>query len=506
MKHLLSQHRLLLVPLLLTIGILTAAAKSESTSYEITITKEAPRIATVEASLVPDEDIIFMNDEGDQGLTHGWSTFVHGLEVLDASGEPIGASYEPLSRWRLERIPTGPVTVRYKVLLQHDRFPLNFGDNGAAYARDGAVMWAGRALFVAGRKDRDIEVIFDLPEGWVVSTPWALADDQPGTFLVSGTTDLVNSAFMAGKHIEQVVRKGNLELRLALTGPQVTAAQDLFASELAKYLDYYETTIGSAPRRKMIVIAADSSYWGGEVMGRAISLSVGGEITASNPMLAHIFAHEIAHLWGLDMNFSDTNEEELYWFYEGMLAEYLSYLANVRLGDIPEEMFLAQVADHHSKYRAAWQPGLSMSTAGLEKAEHYDLIYSGGMMTAAALDLAVRAETNNQQGLEDLIRTLYLDYPRTGGARSKASTELLESGDISTIVASLSGDEAGIALRSWVDGSEEIPLSDLLAEAGLILLETTTDGESIPEIRRLDGPSEQQNAIYRTLVAPASRK
>jgi predicted metalloprotease with PDZ domain len=146
-----------------------------------------------------------------------------------------------------------------------------------------------------------------------------------------------------------------------------------------------------------------------------------------------------------------------------------------------------------------------MSTAGREKAEHYDLIYSGGMMTAAALDLAVRAETNNQQGLEDLIRTLYLDYPKTGGSRSKASTEVLDSGDISTIASSLSGDEAGTALSSWVDGSQEIPLSDLLAKAGLRLVEETTDGETVLEIHRIDSPSEQQSAVYRTLVAPVSR-
>ena len=505
MKYLMPQRRPLLLPLLLAIGMLAGATWSQGANYKITINAESPRIATVEASLVPDNEMVFMNDEGDQGLMHGWSTFVHGLEVLDASDEPIGTNYEPLSRWRLERIPAEPVTVRYKVLLQHDRFPLNFGDNGAAYARDEAVMWAGRALFVAGQEARDIEVVFELPEGWRVTTPWAVADDRADRFLVSDTDELLNSAFMAGTHVEQVVRKGDLELRLALAGSEVTAAKDLFAAELAKYLDYYESTLGPAPRRQMLVIAADSSYWGGEVMGRAISLSVAGEVSGPNPMLAHLFAHEIAHLWGLDMNFSENNEEELYWFYEGMLAEYLSYLANVRLGDMPEEMFLAQVADNYSKYKAAWQPGLSMSTAGREKAEHYDLIYSGGMMTAAALDLAVRAETNNQQGLEDLIRTLYLNYPKTGGSRSKASTEVLDSGDISTIASSLSGDEAGTALSSWVDGSQEIPLSDLLAKAGLRLVEETTDGETVLEIRRIDGPSEQQSVVYQTLVAPVSR-
>jgi predicted metalloprotease with PDZ domain len=374
MTHFSLHIKVLAISVTFGLGSIVVALASQAASYTVTISSESPRAAVVEAQFRPDDGVIWMNDDGDQGLPHGWSTFVRGLEVRGPEGKPIDVVYEPLSRWRLEGTETGPLSVRYEVLLQHDRFPLNFGDNGAAYIRDGAVMWSGRALFLAGQEAQDIELQLNLPAEWKATTPWERVAGVPNRFEVVDTDDLVNSAFMVGSHLERVVRQGPLELRLALSGPEVASAEEIFASELAKYLQYYDSTIGPAPRRSMIVIAADSSYWGGEVMGRAISLSVTDEITGPNPMLAHLFAHETAHLWGLDINFAEDDKEELYWFYEGMLAEYLSYTANTRLGDISEDDLKAQLDEHYSKYKAAAEPGLSMSTVGHEKAAHYDLI------------------------------------------------------------------------------------------------------------------------------------
>lgn len=501
-KQLLSALPLVMLAVLSTAPPTTAG----ETSYTITIREDQPRVAAVEAKLVSGKDGLWMNDDGDQGLPHGWSTFVRGLEVLDPDGAPITATYEPLSRWLLDPVQSTPaggsvsVTVRYEVLLQHDRFPLNFGDNGAAYARDGAVMWSGRALFLAGQQARDIELDLVLPQGWQATTPFDRMEGTSHRFTVASTDDLMNSALMLGRHVERTVSQGPLELRLALSGPRVTAAESIFVEEVAKYLSYYESTIGPAPRRNMIVIAADSGYWGGEVMGRAISLSVADEITEPNPMLAHLFAHEIVHLWGLDINFADEDEEELYWFYEGMLAEYLSYLANVRLGDISEEEFLSQLTDHYAKYLAAAEPELSMSTAGSEKAAHYDLIYSGGMIAAAALDLAVRESTENQKGVEDLIRALYLEYPKAGGGRSRPGVALLDSEAIASLAAEVLDPENGSRLRSWVDGTALIPFESLANAAGLHAAKgdpsMATDGGFTPAA----DPTSRQKAIYDSIV------
>ena len=449
---------------------LTPAVASDAhtkTRYAVTITEDQPRLATVEATLTPSDGVLWMNDDGDQGLPHGWSTFVRGIEARGLDGETIVAIYSPLSRWQLQVPIFEPVSIRYEVLLQHDRFPLNFGDNGAAYFRDGGVMWSGRALFLAGQKTRDIELTLDIPKSWKATTPWLRIEESQNRFTIDTTEDLVNSAIMVGNHTERTVQQGPLELRLALNGPRVAAAEEIFSAELAKYLEYYDSTIGPAPRRSMIVIAADSSYWGGEVMGRAISLSVADEITGPNPMLAHLFAHETAHLWGLDINFSSEDEEELYWFYEGMLAEYFSYVAHLRLGEIDGDQFIAQVSENYSKYKAAAQPGLSMSAAGREKAAHYDLIYSGGMIAAAALDQAARENTGNTTGVETLMRFLYTEYPSSTGSRSRPGTPVLDSDSVAEIAAEVLSPELGALLRSWVEGSLTISLDTDAIKTGL---------------------------------------
>jgi len=500
-----STCTVLLMAGLATISVGLSASTSGA-SYTITITQEQPRIAVIEAVVVADQGFLWMNDDGDQDLPHGWSTFVRGLEVRDANNEVLETVYEPLSRWRLADRRTEPkndaslLTLRYEVLLQHDRFPLNFGDNGAAYMRDDAVMWSGRALFVIGQESRDIELTLRIPEDWKATTPWNRVDGEAGRYTVATTDDLVNSAFMVGAHRERTVRQGPLELRLALSGPQVSAAEEVFVAELGKYLEYYDSTIGPAPRRNMIVIAADSPYWGGEVMGRAISLSVGGEISGPNPMLAHIFAHEIVHLWGLDINFAAEDEEELYWFYEGMLAEYLSFLANVRLGDISQDEFLAQLGENFAKYQAAAEPGLSMSTAGHQKAAHYDLIYSGGMMAGAALDLVVRNGSGNQSGLEDLIRTLYVEYPKASGSRAKPGVRTLDSDAISQVAAETLDPGIAARLRAWVDGSTPIPFAAVASAAGIRLAPDEGSESADERLLYTETPTPQQQSIFDSIV------
>ena len=119
-------------------GFMAAALVAASVSaddYVVTVDQADTRLARVAATLVPDGDVIAMNDEGNQGLERGWATFVEDLGVTDEKGNALVATPEKNSRWRLTGYSGGPVKVSYVVRLKHDQVSLNFGDNGAAYAK-----------------------------------------------------------------------------------------------------------------------------------------------------------------------------------------------------------------------------------------------------------------------------------------------------------------------------------------------------------------------------------
>ena len=438
------------------------AASAAADDYVVTVDEANTRLARVVATLVPDGDAIAMNDEGNQGLERGWATFVEDLRVTDDKGNELVAAPEKNSRWRLTGYPGGPVNISYTVRLKHDQVSLNFGDNGAAYANSFGVMWAGRALFIAARSTRDVTVRFDLPKEWHVTTPWEPADKSAKVFAPRGTEDLVNSAFFAGTHTTFDLTVGSAAIRFALAGTNVMAMRDDLSEMTGKYLRYYDKTYGPAPASEMLLIASDSSYWGGEVMGRVISLSVASRPREGfNPLtvMSHVIAHEVFHLWNSNIEIADENLWQFEWFNEGFGAEYASWLGGLRLGDIDEASFLRQLGETWSKYMAKRDGKITLVAAGKDKATNEDLIYSGGLIAAATLDFRIRSESDGKRSLDDLWPYMLKTFPRGSGS--------LSLDKLAGAVRILYGDETAHALMTYVNQPAVIPLADAAQCVGL---------------------------------------
>jgi hypothetical protein len=135
--------------ILLTTGLFTGPAVAD-THYSVKIDAEMARRAHVTAQVVPgDRGLCFTRAAHDTGLTHGWATFVHDLSVKDSNGHPLTVDYDGDGCWRVA--PTDePITAEYTMLLNHDRFPNDPGDDELAYAGDWGQFWTGRALFMEG--------------------------------------------------------------------------------------------------------------------------------------------------------------------------------------------------------------------------------------------------------------------------------------------------------------------------------------------------------------------
>ena len=202
----------------------------------------------------------------------------------------------------------------------------------------------------------------------------------------------------------------------------------------------------------MVLIAADRPNWGGEVMGRAISLSIGGEPPPGfNPLttLAHVIAHEIFHVFSLIRMEVNDDHGEFQWFNEGFGAEYAAWLARFRLGEMSEEEFLAELINQVTKYEAMVDGNLTLVSAGADKAEKYDMVYSGGFVAAMALDFLVRAHTDGRQSVDDLWMYLLNHYPRGG--------EALTLGGLIDSTREIYGDSIATSLESYYSSPDAIP-------------------------------------------------
>jgi predicted metalloprotease with PDZ domain len=466
-NHVLMYFEIKKVMTVLIIFLILFSISSIADEYTIEINKNTPRVATVTATLYPSENLVLMNDEGVHGLENGWATFVENLKVVDSSNQLLSIRNVPNSRWDLTGYNGGEVTLTYRVKLGHDLIDIKFGDNGAAYATDAGVMWAGRALFIAGKPSADVTVTFDLPKSWKVTTPWESIGDHGFRFKVLNTSDLQNSAFFAGTHRSYEFTDKNATLRMALSGESTLEVQEEIVDNSNQFFKQYEGTYRSSVSSNMLIIAADRESWGGEVMGRAISLSIGDEVPPGfNPVniLSQLVGHEMFHMFSLrrlEVDEEALSDGHFEWFNEGFGAEYGTNMARIRMGEMSEAEWYAELQRNYDKYRKSLDGTVTIRSSGSEKHKYYDTAYSGGLIVAATLDFAIRDEFNGEKTLDDLWVYLLNKYP-VGGAPLTLDHLISASKE-------LYGTKISQLLERCINSTEPVPFMQYAESMGLIL-------------------------------------
>ncbi|MEE4001133.1 hypothetical protein V1T75_12390 [Tenacibaculum sp. FZY0031] len=444
---------------------------SINNAYVITISKDQPRVAKVRAKLHPDGNLIKMNEFNEHGLENGWATFVENVQVSDSHGRSLKVIAKENSQWELPDYKEGIVNLSYQVNLKHDLLvpAIKGGDNGAAYANNDGVMWAGRALFIGGKPTTNIRVQFDLPTNWNVTTQWRKLAKIGGIFKADTSNDLFYSAFFAGTHKHTELITGNVSLRIAMSGNFTDAMSTKIKEQVELYFKYYGDRYKSPLKAQMVLILGDRDYGGGEVMGKAISISLSPrtkkEMAINNGMTnntSRLIAHELFHSFAFDqLEVDDSGKKaSLYeWFNEGFGAEYGAFTALVRTGVLTESEFLDEVLYRMKEYQTAVDGKLTLVSAGKDKFKYSTTVYWGGLMAAISLDFLIRNETNGKKNLDDLWAYLLKTYPKKG--------EALTFPKIYDATLKLYGKKISDALKNYTCSPNEIPFFENAKLMGL---------------------------------------
>ena len=448
--------------------------------YEITMPEDSHRVVLVSASLLPDGPAFYMLPGANQ-LPERWATFVSDVEVHDEDGRPVPVVAGDDATWRLSRVPKGRVTVRYRVSLDHEQHDWNGGVDGAAYWREWGVFFTARSLFIlSGEARDDIAVTFDLPTNWRVTTPWQSTSDDNRQFIVADHHELANSMFFAGTHREVPVRHGPFEFLLALGGPDILALEDVLTEMAGGILGYYVDVMGDVPRLdgraslgKPVVIINQASATDGEAIGNNISILLE---PSGDPMAQHIsrliFAHEFFHLWNGKSFAPDGEHSE--WFKEGF-SNFYTLKALRHIGYLTDESYLQMLAGlFYARYKSDDAVGRLSMTNGELKHDHWGLIYAGGLLVAIAQDLKIRTATGNRKSLDDMMRFMFNEH-------SGVDYDL---GNIQDALSQLNDTSQEDFFRRYIYGTEEVPIAEFLALAGI----DTTEANGRIEFRIRENP------------------
>jgi len=471
----------------LCLGAAWPASADVQTRYELDLSERQAQVLGVRVSF---EDV-----EGDTLQVHlpVWRTglyrvldpvgTVSEVTVRDGKGAALPFRQTAKSTWEVTRSDAARGTVVFEYLV----YARSLEDRTRDVSSDHVFINPGLVLVYAdSHRDAPIEVRADLPEGWRAAS--GMESPAPG-LLVAPTYDrLVDSPFelgtfdlvsfeAAGARIEFAIygiwdgNAGRLEKDV---GAIIEAAAEIYGdmpTDRYVFLTHSAPGLGGGTEyyNSTVVHTDPSRFWDEDAYENFLGL----------------LAHEFFHLWNVKRfrpadiaryDYLQENYTDLLWVAEG-ITSYYDNLLLARSGVISVEDYRVRLADNvdsvvdrpgygrdslaHASFEA-WTKGYHRgSDRAPDKPNRTISFYSQGGLLGLVLDLEIRSRTGGERSLDDVMRSLYEDFPL--GSSGYTYEDFRER------VQRFGGETLAEGLDGWVLGTEPLPVGEALAKMGWAL-------------------------------------
>ena len=199
-----------------------------------------------------------------------------------------------------------------------------------------------------------------------------------------------------------------------------------------------------------------------------------------------LVSHEYFHTWNVKRikpaafapyNLTKENYTELLWIFEGFTS-YYDDLFLLRSGLIDQPTYLKTLGKQIATVWAS--PGRTKQSVAESSFDAWTRYYkqdenspnalvsyyTKGSLVALALDLSIRHHTQEQRGLDDVMRLMWERFGRnfyTGEARG------LREREFPGLVREATGVDLRTEIQAWAYGHNDIPLEKLFAQHGITM-------------------------------------
>ena len=339
-------------------------------------------------------------------------------------------------------------------------------------------------LYVPGRRTEKATVsLRDVPPEWnVASASPVLLESMGGvrwfTIEAQSFDALADSPIELSRFEEFTLHDLSPPVHVVIHGDDYKRRD--VESALRKICAYEVKLMDGAPYSEYTFIFHIGKASGGSGGGMEHSNSTAINVP-NGASLSNVSAHEFFHLWNVKRIRPASLEpldrtREMYtrslWFAEGVTSTFSSY-ALVRTGIWSKQEFFQdlsqQISELESRPAEQWQSAEQSSLdAWLEKYALYNQpqrsvsYYTKGQVLGFLLDIVLRDRTDNQRGLDDLLRAMNLDFAREGKFYRDSLDIRLES-------EKLAGASLADFFDDYVAGANPLPYQKVFARAGLEL-------------------------------------
>lgn len=437
---------------------------------DFTLTPKAPTLEKMQLRLEGDSDYIpqynqYIPDDSDFYRNKGAALRGVNIEKRMAGPPHFNNTFYPT--WKIDFFPHErfPKILNYEISRKYaedykafkaNRYGFETYSGTLPYFREDCMLWAGGELFIVGGKTDNIEVEFKLPKGWRVLTPWKRIGRTGHRFSVENQEELTTNYLLIGEHTEIVAKSDNTEVVIGIGG-SLKASNDKMKHTVEKFLRAYSKLFKNVPDGRVVFIInpSETDNLGGEGQGRGRTVNILMNSTldeASEHLWAPFLGHEVFHIWnGLTALTPFTSKER--WFLEGVTNYYADITAK-QVGYLSESEYLERLESACEQY-------LSVSNEFAIGDDFRDsrLLYDGGGLVAASLDLQIRHLTKNRKNFNHVIQQMYRKFPDN-------SIEYTQR-DIIKTVSKVAGKDFEPFFQTYVTGKERLPLSEYFDKAGL---------------------------------------
>jgi hypothetical protein len=260
---------------------------------------------------------------------------------------------------------------------------------------------------IGDRPLREIDLTFELPEGWLISS--SSEPVEKGRYRVSSPDKAV---FLSSPSLrEQRKRVGTSDVGVVSGNGWAFKDRDLMGIVTKLIGEYVMVTRRPLPGKVSVLLIPFSGRvgperWSADSRGRDVVLVMGkeGSRSALLSRLRVVLAHELFHLWVPN---ALALEGDYDWFFEGFTL-YQAMLTALRLHYISFNDYLDTIARVYDSYRSSPERDkLSLIEASERRwTTSASFVYDKGMLVALLYDLKVRRNSGNRTTLTDVYSGL----------------------------------------------------------------------------------------------------
>ena len=428
--------------------------------------------------------------------------FARNIVRIEASsdGKPLALTKLDKHSWRLAPCE-GPASVRYRV------YAWDLSVRGAHLdATHGFFNGTSVFLRVLGQEHEACAVRIAAPAGefgrdWRVATTLP-ADGAPrwgfGRYRAADYDELIDHPVEMGRFTTASFEAGGATHDIAVTGRH-DADLERLCRDLARICEtqiaLFEPGSRRAPvdRYLFLVMAVGDGYGGLEHRASTALIASRNDMPRHGleapdegyRRLLGLASHEYFHTWNVKRikpavfapyRLDAESYTRLLWVFEGFTSYYDDLMLR-RAGTVDRAAYLGMVAENLSRVLAG--PGRKLQSVAESSFDAWTRFYkqdenaanaivsyyTKGGLVALALDLAIRERSAGRRSLDDVMRLMWRRYGRDFDTAGTG----VEEGEMPALVYAATGLDLRREIERWAEGTDDLPLAELLASHGLCL-------------------------------------